>query len=64
MSTESADKITVEFVPAPVVTPIPDKIVITAPNDRRGHPIFPTLHLTIDQAIDLHEALGDRLTGR
>jgi hypothetical protein len=59
--TERPDKITAVFVPAPPVTPPPDKIVVKAPNDRRGHPIFADLHLSVEQAWELRAALDDAL---
>jgi len=55
--TERPDKITAEFVPAPKLLPPPDKIWVRAPNDRRGHPIFQDLHLSIEQAIELDDAI-------
>lgn len=55
--TERPDKITAEYVPAPKLLPPPDKIVVKAPNDRRGHPVFADLHLTVEQALDLYYAL-------
>ena len=59
--TERPDSITAVFVPAPPVTTPPDRIVVKAPNDRRGHPVFADLHLTIGQAWELRTALDDAL---
>jgi|HubBroStandDraft_6_1064221.scaffolds.fasta_scaffold814715_2 hypothetical protein len=53
--TERSDKITAEYVPSVVVTV--DKIVVKAPLDKRGYPIFPDLHLSVAQAIELDDAL-------
>jgi hypothetical protein len=55
--TERPNKITAEFVPAPELLPPPDKIIIRAPLDKRGFPIFHDLHLTIPQVIELDDAL-------
>jgi hypothetical protein len=59
--TERPSKITAEFVPAPKLLPPPDKIVIKAPLDKRGFPIFHDLHLTIEQAIEMDDALCEAL---
>ena len=59
--TERPDKITAVFVPAPPVTAPPDRIVVKAPNDRRGHPMFPDLNLSVEQAWELRAALDDAL---
>lgn len=59
--TERPDKITAVFVPAPPVTTPPDKIVVKAPNDRRGHPMFSDLHLSVEQAWELYGELGNAL---
>jgi len=59
--TERPNKITAEFVPAPVLPAPPDKIVVKAPHDNRGHPLFPNLHLTVEQAIELDDALCEAL---
>jgi hypothetical protein len=55
--TERSNHITAEFVPSPEVLPPPDKIVVKAPNDKRGFPIFHDLHLTVEQAIELDDAI-------
>jgi hypothetical protein len=59
--TERPSKITAEFVPAPQLPPLPDKIVIKAPNDKRGFPLFPNLHLSVEQAIELDDAICEAL---
>lgn len=53
------DIITAEFIPPPA--PAPGKIVVKAPADRRGNPVFSTLHLSPQQAYDLWSALGTAL---
>lgn len=53
------DKITVEYVPSP--PPPPGKILVKAPVNERGYPIFPNLHLTPDQALELYVELGNAL---
>jgi hypothetical protein len=50
-------KITVEYVPPPA--PAPGKIVVKAPKDKRDNPLWPTLHLTPNQALELYIALGN-----
>ena len=59
--TERSDKITAEFVPAPPVPPPPDKVVVRAPLGTNKYPIFPDLHLSIEQAWELRAALDDAL---
>lgn len=54
---EFPEKIEATFVPPPVYDPPPAKIVIRAPADKRGNPQFPTLHLTIEQAVELDDAI-------
>ena len=53
------DKITASYVPPP--PPAAGKIVVKAPKDNRGYPVFPNLHLTPDQALELYTALEDVL---
>jgi hypothetical protein len=55
----SDTEFTVEYVPPP--QPDPGHVVITPPKDSRGLPRFPTLHLTEDEAYELHAALGEVL---
>ena len=55
-------RITAEYVPPPA--PAPGKIVVKAPLDKRNQPMFPTLHLTPDQAIELLFALTEALEVR
>ncbi len=51
------DKITAEYVPPP--PPAPGKIIIRAPLDKMGHPLFPDLHLTPEQTEELIDAGND-----
>jgi hypothetical protein len=53
------DKITAEYVPAPPQPP--GKIVVKAPYDERGYPVFPDLHLSVAQAIELDDVLCEAL---
>lgn len=53
--TERPDKITAEYIPSPPSPP--DKIVVKAPNDNRGYPLFPDLHLSVDQAWELRDSV-------
>ncbi len=54
MAAERGDKITAEYVPPP--PPAAGKIIIRAPLDKRGHPVFPDLHLTPEQVEELMDA--------
>jgi hypothetical protein len=56
---ERDDKFHAEYVPPP--PPAPGKIVVRSPIDKRQQPVFPDLHLTPEQAIQLQEALGHAL---
>jgi hypothetical protein len=56
---EAPDKICVEYCPPPPVPP--GKFVVKAPHDKRGHPCFPTLHLTPQEAFELWVALGNAI---
>lgn len=50
---------TVEYVPPP--QPEPGHYVVRAPADSRGNPLFPVLHLSEEEALDLHWALTEVL---
>lgn len=52
---KSSDKITAEYVPPPPQAP--GKLLVKFPKDSRGYPIYADLHLTIDQAVELDDAI-------
>ncbi len=56
---ERPDKITAEYIPPP--PPAPGKIIVRAPLDKRGHPIFPDLHLDPNQVEELMDACNGAL---
>jgi hypothetical protein len=53
--TDPQDHITASYIPPP--PPAAGKILVKAPKDSRGYPIFPDLHLTVEQAGELDDAI-------
>lgn len=56
---ERPDKITAEYVPPP--PPAPGMIVVRAPLDKHGHPVFPDLHLSPEEIEELMDACNGAL---
>lgn len=56
---ERDEKFHADYIPPPA--PAPGKIWVRSPVNSKGHPSFPDLHLTPDQAEQLREALGSAL---
>lgn len=58
---ERPDKFTAEYIPYIPPPPVPGKILVKAPLDKRGNPITHDLHLTPEQAEQLMDALNGAL---
>ncbi len=59
VAAERSDKITATYIPPP--PPAPGKIVVKAPFDAKGHPLFPDLHLLPEQVEELMDAANGAL---